>query len=116
MNKEMKKKLINDYKEQARTQTGGIFVIKNTENGKIYLGATADVAAIKNRFESGKQFDSCFHPKMNADWVLFGSDAFELQIVEVIKKNETQKPIEFKEDLELLKKMWMEKYDPELLY
>lgn len=116
MDKEAKKKLINDYKEQSRTQTGGIYVITNSKNGMHFLGATADVVAIKNRFESGKQFGGSFHPKMNADWALFGSDAFDIEITETIDKSENQTPSEFMADLELLKKMWLEKYDSSLLY
>lgn len=116
MDKDTKKKLIDDYKEQSRTQTGGIYLIRNTKNGKIFLNATPDIIAIQNRFESGQQFGGSFHPKMNADWALFGSSAFEIEIAETIRKNANQTPEEFMEDLQLLKKMWIEKYDPALLY
>lgn len=116
MDKDKKRKLINDYKEWSRTQKGGIYIIKNTKNNKLFLGVTADIVAIKNRFESGKQFGGSFHPKMNSDWALFGSDAFEIEIVESMEKNDLQTPAEFMEDLQLLKKMWMDKYDPALLY
>ncbi len=116
LDKDAKKKLIDGYKEQSRVQTGCIYVIRNIKNGKIFLNAAPDLFAIKNRFMSGKQFGGSFHPKMNTDWALFGSDAFEMEIVEFMQKNETQTPEQFMDDLQLLKKMWLEKYDPSMLY
>lgn len=116
MDKEAKRKLINAYKEQSLTQAGGIYLIENKKNGKIFLGVTADVAAIKNRFASAKLMGGSFHPKMNADWAAFGGSAFELDIAETINKNESQTPAEFAADLDLLKKMWLEKFDTASLY
>lgn len=116
MDKETRKKHIQNYKEWSRTQTGGVYIIKNTVNNRILLGAAADIVALKNRFESGKQFGGSFHPKMNKDWAEHGSDAFEIEIVESLEKNDLQTPQEFMADLDILKKMWLDKYDRTLLY
>lgn len=114
--KETKKKLIDAYKEQCRTQTGGVYVIRNTANGKILLEASPDIAAAENRFRFALQTGSCVNIKLCKDWAAFGSGVFELETLETIGKNEDQTVDQFREDLELLKAMWLEKFDPATLY
>jgi hypothetical protein len=114
--KETKKQLINAYKERSRTQTGGVYLVRNRENGKVFVDLSADMAAAVNRFNFARQMNSCINVKLNNDWAQFGADAFDFEVAETIEKNEQQSPAEFRDDLELLKKMWIEKFDPEVLY
>jgi hypothetical protein len=114
--RETKKQLIDAYKERSRTQTGGIYLIKNKMNGKVFVDLSADMTAAVNRFNFAKQMNSCVNIKLNKDWAQYGGEVFELEIAETLEKNELQSPAEFREDLEILKKMWIEKFDPGILY
>ena len=114
--KESRKQLIDAYKERSRTQTGGVYAVRNTQNGRIFLDASADITASENRFKFAQSTGSCVNVKLNRDWAEFGSGAFTFEILETIDKNEDQTPAEFREDIDLLKKMWIEKYAPETLY
>ena len=114
--RETKKQLISAYKERSRKQAGGIYAIRNTINGKIYLDASPDIAAAENRFSFALQTGSCVVVKLTHDWKAYGVGAFTFEVLETLEKNEDQTLAEFREDLDLLKKLWAEKYDPALLY
>lgn len=114
--KETKKQLISAYKQRSRTQAGGVYLIRNKQNGRIYLDASPDIKAAENRFRFAQQTGSCVNVKLNPDWALYGSGAFEFETAETIEQNEDQTPADFREDLLLLKNMWAERFDPTILY
>lgn len=112
--KETKKKLISSYK--GRLQTGGVYIIRNTSNNRLLLDATPDMDAAINRFSFAQATGSCINVKLAADWAAFGSSAFVFEPIETIEKNETQTAEDFRKDVQLLKKLWIEKYDPAKMY
>lgn len=91
-------------------------MIGNDHNEKIFLDCSVNMEAIKNRFDFACQMGSCVNVKMQKDWALFGSSAFYFEVLETIEKNDTQTDAEFKDDVLLLKSMWLEKFDKHLLY
>lgn len=95
---------------------GGIYTIRNTKNGKVFLDATPDITAAENRFRFAQQTGSCINIKLNKDWSEYGGDAFAFEVAEKLEKNDLQTPTEFRQDIQLLKKLWIEKYDPSVLY
>lgn len=95
---------------------GAIYAVKNIENGKMLVDATAELQGTKNRFEFLKQMNDPFSMKLRADFMKFGKDAFVLEILETLEKKPEQTSEEFKEDLKTLKKMWLEKLDTNLIY
>ena len=95
---------------------GAIYAIKNIENGKMLVDATAELQGTKNRFDFLKQMNDPFSMKLRADFMKFGKDAFVLEILETLEKKPEQTSEEFKEDLKALKKVWLEKLDASLLY
>lgn len=114
--KETKKKLISAYKERAQTQTGGVYLIHNRANGKVLVDIAADMAAAVNRFNFTQQMNTCVNAKLTKDWAHYGGAVFELEVAETMDKSEKQTPAEFMEDLQVLKKMWLEKFEPAVLY
>lgn len=111
-----RKELINAYKKRARTNTGGIYIIRNAQNGKILLEIASDIEAAENRFSFAKKTGGCINFKLSKDWADFGPEAFTFEIAETIDKNEDQTPTEFREELNLLKKMWAENYASSEMY
>ena len=117
--RETKKKLIEAYKEQSKTQRGGVYIIRNRENGRVFIDLAADMSAAANRYEFARKMASCPYggnARLSRDWAQYGSEAYEFEIAETMEKNSEQTPAEFREDLDLLKKMWVEKFDPTTLY
>jgi len=109
-----KKDMQSEYKE--REIIGGVFAIKNTQSGKMLLDAAVDLQSSKNRFEFAKKSGSCINMKLQADWNACGGECFAFEVLEELKKGETQTQAEFNADIKLLKKMWLEKSAKEDLY
>jgi hypothetical protein len=117
--KEARKKLADAYKERSKTQTGGVYIIKNSKTGRLFIDCAVDIAAFSNRFSFSKEMGSCpigVNSELNKDWNTFGAAAFEYDIAETMDKNEEQSSAEFRDDLEVLKRMWIDKFDPAMLY
>ncbi len=114
MEKQSKKEQILQYKE--RKVVGGVYAIKNNENGKMLLQSTADLHGIRSRFEFSLKTGSCIHTKLQNDWNKFGCGAFRLEILEELEKKEDQSSREFLEDVKTLEDLWREKFESNQLY
>ena len=108
------KELQTQYKE--REITGGVYAIKNTANNKLLLDAAVDLQGSKNRFEFSRKTGSCVNMKLQADWKAQDGSGFVFEVLEELKKGETQSQAEFKADIDLLKQMWLEKLAKESFY
>ncbi|NLD49565.1 MAG: GIY-YIG nuclease family protein [Clostridiaceae bacterium] len=113
-NKKTKKEMISQYKE--RKVIGGVFIIKNTQSGQIMLEASANLQGSRNRFEFSRQTGVAVNLKMQNDWNRLGGLAFVFEVLEELEKKETQTEAEFREDLEFLKEVWMEKLKGQVFY
>ena len=106
-NTEAKKELQTQYKE--REIIGGVFQIRNTQNNKLLLDAAVNLYGSKNRFEFAKKTELCVHKKLQNDWTEQGSSIFVFEILEELKKGDTQTDADFKSDINLLREIWLEK-------
>ena len=110
-----KKEILARYKE--RVTVGGVYLIRNTNTNQLLLDGAADLQSIKNRFEFAQKTGSCVNPKLQKDWSEHGSGAFALEVLEELRKGDTQTDTDFKADVLLLKEMWFEKLsNSEVLY
>jgi len=114
MDSNRKKELQSQYAD--REVVGGVYLIRNTFNNKILLETTTDLNVCKNRFEFAQKTGSCVYPKLQKDWAEQGGDQFILEVLEELKKGETQSQTEFKADIEFLKEIWREKLSAEGYY
>ena len=112
--KKAKKELQAQY--EKREITGGVYVIKNTLKNKLLLDSAEDLQGSKNRFEFSLKTGSCVNMKLQKDWNEQSGDRFVFEVLEEIKKGETQTQAEFKSDIDLLKQIWLEKLTSEDLY
>ena len=98
-----KKELRRQY--ISRTQTGGVFVIKNTVLNKWYVDSAADLKAAQNRFA----FFGGNHLKLAQDYAAQKGEGFVFEVLEELSKGELQTDDAFRDDLALLKAIWLEK-------
>jgi dihydroorotase-like cyclic amidohydrolase len=112
--KKTKKELLAQYKE--REIVGGVYTITNMLNNKLFLDATTDLQKSKNRFDFAQTTDSCVHTKLQSDWSKQGGGQFAFEVLDELKKGETQTMEEFKADIDILKKMWLDKLSDRDLY
>ncbi|GGE68420.1 GIY-YIG nuclease family protein [Priestia taiwanensis] len=103
-----KAELKMQYKEM-KTEAG-IYQIKNTKNGKIFIGSTRNIKTL-----NGKRFElkagASYNKELQREWNEYGEDAFVIEMVETIKVDEEKYP-NLKKELEKLEEKWLEKLQP----
>ncbi|RYZ20473.1 MAG: GIY-YIG nuclease family protein [Chitinophagaceae bacterium] len=82
------KELLNDYKQ--RKFRIGVFQLRNTVNGKIFLGSGTNVDALWNRHRSELNFGNHRNEALQADWKAAGEGAFVFEVLsEIEQKDDT---------------------------
>lgn len=104
-----KKEIIREYKE--RKIPSGIFMIKNSVNGKILLGSSFNLEGRLNRHRF--QLTTGMHPNRNlqTEWNEYGAEKFLFEILEVVKVTDDPN-FNLEDELTLLEQIWTEKLDP----
>jgi|SRR6478735_4216905 len=103
------KELKNDYKD-AKTKMG-IFQIKNTANGKIYIDSSTNLDAIWNRMRTELKFGSSRNETLQKEWNAFGEESFSFEVLSEIKQKEDE-DINYTAELKELKAMYLEELKP----
>ncbi|MDD2534577.1 MAG: GIY-YIG nuclease family protein [Eubacteriales bacterium] len=115
MNDQFSRKEINEQYKQ-RQIIGGVFLYRNTENGKILIDASVDLRGSINRFAFAQSTGSCVNFKLQKDWIEMGAKAFLFEVLEELEKSEDQTDKAFKEDIKALKELWQEKISHDACY
>lgn len=104
-----KKELKQQFKETKIE--GGIYQIKNTKNGKIYIDSTRNFKTLNGKkfmLESGTDNT---HPLLQNEWNEFGKDAFVFEILEVLKPKKSGF-FDEKRELKKLEEKWLNELKP----
>lgn len=105
---ERRKELKQLYKETAIE--AGIYQIKNNVNEKLFVGSTRNLKTLH-----GKKFElemgTNTNKELQEEWNQFGKDAFEFEVLEVLKKKETGY-FDEKNELKKLEEKWLNKLQP----
>jgi hypothetical protein len=95
--------------KETRTEAG-VFQIKNTRNGKLFIASTPNLKTI-----NGQQFTlemgSHMNKALQQDWNTFGKDAFTFAVLEVLEEPETGY-FDRKDALKKLTARWLEQLQP----
>ncbi|WP_318502508.1 GIY-YIG nuclease family protein [Bacillus sp. T3] len=106
---ERKKELKQLYKETKIE--AGVYQIKNTKNGKIFISATRNFKTLNGKkfmLDNGSDNNN---PLLQKEWTEYGSDAFEIEILEVLKPKETGY-FDEKRELAKLEEKWLQQLMP----
>lgn len=114
MDKQAKKEIQAQYKE--REMVGAVYGIRNTQNGKLFVDVSTDLRGMRNRFEFSVQSGACVQKKLEADWKAQHGKGFLFEVLEELRSDNTQSTTAFKEELLLLKELWLERLTDEELY
>ncbi|MEM9406153.1 MAG: GIY-YIG nuclease family protein [Acidobacteriota bacterium] len=75
------------YKESHRPM--GVFQVRNTVNGKVFIDSSPNLPAIFNRIRMQLKTGSYLkHPELQKDWNEHGSDAFEFEVLEELEPSD----------------------------
>lgn len=114
MNKEQRKELISSYKQQK--VTGGVYAIRNRQNGCILIKGDVNLEAAKNRYEFAVKTNSCITPKMRADWERDGASAFAFEVLETTELQPEETAKQFRDRLKKAEERYRADHEAALLY
>ena len=104
-----RKKLKEEYKQRKNRM--GVFQIRNTVNGKIFVGSSLNFDAIWNRTKMELNFGNHRNPVLQNEWKLFGEANFKYEILsEVVQKDEDR--IDYNKEVKTLEGMFIAELNP----
>jgi group I intron endonuclease len=98
-----------EYKE--RKKPAGIFQVKNTANGKIFLGSSLNLEGPLNGHKFMLTIGRHRNPTLQKEWNEYGPDKFVFEILEVVKVKDDPN-FSLEDELTLLEQIWVEKLQP----
>ncbi|WP_426757047.1 GIY-YIG nuclease family protein [Myxococcus sp. Y35] len=89
----------------------GVYAVRCRANGKVLVGASANVQGMLNRirFELTTGMDRI--PALLEDWNRYGADQFTFEVLDVLKPSE-EPGADPKEDLKVLEALWLDRLKP----
>jgi hypothetical protein len=103
------KRLKQEYKIAKRAL--GVFLIRNTTNNKVYLGAGLDIQGIINRHKFALGVGSHQSKQLQKDWNELGAEKFEFEIVDQMEPRDDP-GFDARRELQFMEEMWLEKLEP----
>lgn len=104
-----KKALIREYKESPRPM--GVYQIRNTANGKLFVGASVNLPAILNRHRSELRMGGHKNRELQKEWAEFGPDAFEFEVLDTLAPPDGP-DYDPSADLRALEELWLDRLSP----
>jgi hypothetical protein len=104
-----RKALIREYK--ANRPPMGVFQVRNTLSGKVFLGSTADLPSMLNRQRAQLQMGAHPNRQLQADWRSDGASAFAFEVLDTLTASDDA-GYDPREDLRTLEAMWVAKIAP----
>jgi hypothetical protein len=101
--------LIRQYKETRRPM--GIYQVRNTRNGKCYIGTAADLPAILNSNRAQLRLGVHSNRELQQDWNALGPDHFTFEVLDTLKPPD-QPDYDPTDDLRTLESLWLERLMP----
>lgn len=104
-----KQDIKREYKDRAKP--AGVFQIKNTANGKVFLGSSLNLEGPLNRNKFTLNMGQHRNTMLQKEWNEYGQDAFVLEILEVVKVKDDPN-FNLIDELTLVEQIWLEKLQP----
>lgn len=101
-----KSEVKREYKQAKRPM--GIYRIRNTKDGKSYLGFATDLPARLNRHKSELKFGNHRNRELLAEWKTLGETCFDFEVLDELDHDENSRTDPM-EELRLLNEMWISK-------
>jgi hypothetical protein len=104
-----RKELIKRYKQTP--QEIGVFQIKNTANGKVFIGSAKDLKGIMNSNRFQLKHGMHFNKELQRDYNQFGEALFTFDVLDRLKPKDDQR-YDYTEDLKTLEELWLDNLQP----
>jgi group I intron endonuclease len=104
-----RKELQREY--MKRPKPAGVFQIKNTANGKLYLGSSLNLEGPLNGHKFMLGIGSHRNKVLQKEWNEYGPDKFVFEILAVVKVKDDPN-FNLSDELTLLEQIWLEELQP----
>jgi hypothetical protein len=104
-----RKDLKREYKE--RPKPAGVFMVKNTGNGRVFLGSSLNLEGSLNKHKFMLSIGKHRNTGLQADWNSDGPENYVFEILEVVKVKDDPH-FNLQDELTLLEQIWLEKLRP----
>ncbi|MEO8544143.1 MAG: GIY-YIG nuclease family protein [Betaproteobacteria bacterium] len=85
----------------------GVFVIRNTVNQWVYLGASSNPQGAMNRHRFELAMRGHRNPQLQSDWVAHGAQVFRFEVLDQIRQNH-EPDFDYTGELAALLQLWRE--------
>ena len=104
-----KKELISQYKQTI--QPMGVYQIKNTQSGKLFIGSAKNLPGKINSNKFQLKNGSHFNKKLQNDYNEIGEEKFTFEVLDYLKPNDDS-AYNYTGDLKALEDLWLENLQP----
>jgi hypothetical protein len=105
-----KKELKEQYK--AIKPGIGVFQIRNTVNGKVFVEGSTNLDKIWNRHRAQLNFGGHPNPTLQQEWKTFGENSFVFEILSELTLPDEATDSDAKNEMKLLEAMFIEELQP----
>lgn len=96
---------------KATSFKAGVFQIRNTVTGKIFVGSSTNLDAIWNRIKVELKFGGHRNSQLQQDWNSIGEDHFAFEIISELELGEDTKK-DLGKEVKKLEEMFIEELQP----
>ena len=102
-----RRELARRYKQEG--PDGGVYVIRNLAEPRIYLGASMNLPGAMNRARFELDLRGHRHRALLADWQRLGAQAFAFEVVQTLKKSDDP-AFDASAELAILLELWRDEF------
>ncbi|MEI8203304.1 MAG: GIY-YIG nuclease family protein [Bacteroidota bacterium] len=104
-----RKELKEEYKQMKYQM--GVFQIRNTLNGKVFVSSSLDLKAIWHQQKLQLNFGNHSNEALQKDWTALGAENFVYEILDEVKEIEG-KEINYAKEVKALEEMMKDELQP----
>jgi hypothetical protein len=100
---------IREYKDTFPSM--GIYVVRNTATGRVWLGKSQNVEGALNRIRFELKMRGHRNTALSNEWQHFGAESFTFEVLDRVKKRE-EPSFDYDAELQALLALWQAELEP----
>jgi len=111
-----RKELSAKYKQTH--PEAGVYILRNSQNGKVLLGSTLNLASMRSKLEFARSTNSpgALDHRLRSDILRFGVEVFSLVVLESLQPGPEMTAAEIRQELATLEQLHREDFEANILY
>jgi len=114
MSSDKRRQLQEQYKNMKPEM--GVFIIRCNSNGKFFAKSNKNMKSKINSITFQLNANSHPNSKLQKDWNEHGESNFTIEVLEVLEYDKDECKTDYKEELDMLESIWIEKLGIESSY